>query len=55
MCEKGREERRVTLEMRELRHYLICAQRNEIDKPSLDYFAHKIAADVDVARKFAAH
>ena len=33
----------------------MCVQRHEFDKPSLDSFAHKIAADVDVARKFAAH
>jgi len=30
-----------------------CAQRDEFDKPSLDWFAHKLAADVDVALKFA--
>ena len=31
-----------------------CAQRDEFDKPSLDEFAHEIAADVNVTRKFSA-
>ena len=30
----------------------MCAQRDEFDKTSLDEFAHEIAADVNVARKF---
>jgi len=33
----------------------MCAQRDEFDKTSLDEFAHKIVADVNVTQKFSAH
>jgi len=32
-------------------NHLMCVQRDEFDKNSLDQFAHEITADVNVARR----
>jgi len=35
--------------------HFMCAQRDEVDKTSLDEFVHEITADVNVTTNFSAH